>query len=188
MSLRGPAAADPALASTRTGYGQGGSRVTDSNGIGKSGGRHRHPTRCAAGQLMAGQGSAALLAAQLAATGGMTKAALELSGGSRETLLANGGRHVAVINLPDFVDTPFGAAVTANPQSAALAPVPSALSENFNLWLREGLTDQPIRIVDPWAFIKLRKARPATCGLVHVTAPTRRPATQRRRPSSSSAC
>jgi len=118
----------------------------------------------------------------------MTKAALELSGGSRETLLANGGRHVAVINLPDFVDTPFGAAVTANPQSAALAPVPSALSENFNLWLREGLTDQPIRIVDPWAFIKLRKARPATCGLVHVTAPTRRAATQRRRPSSSSAC
>ena len=36
--MKCPAAANPALASTCTAYGQGGSRVTDPNGIGKSGG------------------------------------------------------------------------------------------------------------------------------------------------------
>ncbi len=217
VSVRCPAAANPALASTCTGYGQGGARVTDPNGIGKSAGaltvpvktqieRHLQSftrfrdsdlifvwagnndvfaqfaafgaaatdilTRRAAGQLTADQASAALLAAQLAATGEMKKAALELSGYIRETIVANGGRYVAVVNLPDFVDTPFGAAVAANPQSAALAPVLSALSENFNLWLREGLTDQPVRIVDAWAFIKQLKASPSTYGLVNVTTPT----------------
>lgn len=38
QSVRCPAAANPALASTCTAYGQGGSRVTDPNGIGKAGG------------------------------------------------------------------------------------------------------------------------------------------------------
>ena len=37
-SVRCPAAANPALAGTCTAYGQGGSRVTDPNGIGKAGG------------------------------------------------------------------------------------------------------------------------------------------------------
>lgn len=216
-SARCPAAANPALAATCTGYGQGGSRVTDPNGIGRSAGaltvpvktqieRHLQSftrfrdsdlvfvwagnndvfvqfgafaaaatdilTRRALGQLTADQASAALLDAQLAATGEMKKAALELSGYVRGNILANGGRYVAVINLPDFVDTPFGAAIAADPQSAALAPVLSALSDNFNLWLREGLTDQPVRIVDAWAFIKLLKTSPATYGLVNVTTPT----------------
>ena len=37
-SVKCPAAANPSLAGTCTAYGQGGSRVTDPNGIGKSGG------------------------------------------------------------------------------------------------------------------------------------------------------
>lgn len=217
QSVRCPAAANPALASTCTGYGQGGSRVTDPVGLGNSSGaltvplraqidRHLQTftrfrdsdlvvvwggnndvftqfaafgaaatdilTRRAQGQLTADQANAALLNAQLAATGEMKKAALELSAYVKDRILANGGRYVAVINLPDFVDTPFGAAVAANPQTAALAPVLSALSENFNLWLREGLTNQPVRIVDAWAFIKQLKATPSAYGLANVTTPT----------------
>jgi outer membrane lipase/esterase len=40
-----PAAASPALAGTCTGYGQGGSRVTDPNGIGKAGGALTVPVK-----------------------------------------------------------------------------------------------------------------------------------------------
>lgn len=40
-----PAAANPALANTCTGYGQGGARVTDPNGIGKSGGALTVPVK-----------------------------------------------------------------------------------------------------------------------------------------------
>ncbi len=217
QSVRCPAAANPALATTCTGYGQGGSRVTDPNGIGRTDGALTVPvktqierhlqgftrfrdsdlvfvwggnndvftqfaafgdaatdilTRRAQGQLTADQANAALLNAQLVATGEMKKAALELAGYIKGNILANGGRYVAVINLPDFVDVPFGAAVAANPQTAALAPVLSALSENFNLWLREGLTNQPVRIVDAWAFIKQLKANPAAYGLTNVSVPT----------------
>ena len=44
-SVRCPAAASPALAGTCTAYGQGGSRVTDPNGIGKSGGALTVPVK-----------------------------------------------------------------------------------------------------------------------------------------------
>ena len=44
-SVRCPAAANPALAGTCTAYGQGGSRVTDPNGIGRSGGALTVPVK-----------------------------------------------------------------------------------------------------------------------------------------------
>jgi outer membrane lipase/esterase len=45
QSVKCPAAAVPALANSCTGYGQGGSRVTDANGIGKSGGALTVPVK-----------------------------------------------------------------------------------------------------------------------------------------------
>lgn len=44
-SVKCPAAANPALAGTCTGYSQGGARVTDPNGIGKSGGALTVPVK-----------------------------------------------------------------------------------------------------------------------------------------------
>jgi outer membrane lipase/esterase len=45
QSVKCPAAANPALAGTCTGYGQGGARVTDPNGIGKAGGALTVPVK-----------------------------------------------------------------------------------------------------------------------------------------------
>jgi phospholipase/lecithinase/hemolysin len=211
-SVKCPAAAvSTSLANTCTGYAQGGSRVTDPNGIGKSGGALTVPvvtqvanhlarfggfkdsdlvlvyvgsndvftqfgaftakatqiqTDAATGKITADQAQLALFNAQTAAQGEMKKAAQELATIVRDQILAKGGKYVAVLTLSDIVDTPFGRSVPASVQ-----PVLTDLSLIFNLWLRDGLTNQPVQIVDTFAMFKDSYQNPAKYGLTNNTIP-----------------
>jgi phospholipase/lecithinase/hemolysin len=129
-------------------------------------------TKAALGQITQDQAKGLLLEAQLAALGKMKTAALEMSDYVKNDILAKGGRYVAVVNVPDFADIPFGAALAADPRSAGLVPVLTALSENFNFWLREGLTNQPVLAIDGWTLFKQIKANPGNYGLLNITTPT----------------
>ena len=208
-----PAAAVPALAGTCTGYGQGGSRVTDPNGIGHAGGAAaltvpmvtqiaNHLSRftsfkatdlifvyggnndvftqfgvfvaaatqiqtdAALGKITADQASALLFQAQSAAQAQMKTAAIELTGYIRNQILAKGGKYVAVMTLSDIADTPFGSTLPASAK-----PVLTALSETFNLWLKEGLTGQPVQIIDTFAIFKDGYRNPAKFGITNNTTP-----------------
>jgi phospholipase/lecithinase/hemolysin len=207
-----PAAANPAFATTCTAYGQGGSRVTDPNGIGHSTGAltvpvvtqiAKHLARfgafkqsdlilvyagsndvftqfgvfaataaqvqadAAAGKLTADQANLALFNAQQSAQGAMKVAALELVGDITTQILAKGGSYVAVMTLSDIADTPFG----NSPQVVPARSVLTALSQTFNLWLREGLTGQPVQIIDTFALFKDSYQNPGKYGIVNNTIP-----------------
>ena len=209
-SVKCPAAA-AGLGSTCTGYGQGGSRVTDPEGIGKSIGAltvpvvtqiDNHLARftsfsagdlifvyagsndvftqfgtfsataaqvqadAAAGKLTADQANAALFTAQTAAQAQMKLAAQTLAGYVRDKILAKGGKYVAVMTLSDIVDTPFGSTLPASAK-----PVLTDLSLIFNLWLRDGLTGQPVQIIDTFALSKEVYANPAKFSIVNNTVP-----------------
>ena len=212
QSVKCPAAAlSAALANSCTAYGQGGSRVTNANGIGKSGGALTVPlktqianhlarfgnfkgtelvlvlggsndvfiqfegfvaaatriqTDAATGKITADQANGLLLNAQLAAQEALKQAATELSLYIKAEMLAKGAKYVVVGNLPDSAGTPFGGTLPANVQ-----PVLTSLSEIFNLWLREGLSDQPVQIMDLFAFFKDARANPSKYGMVNVSVP-----------------
>jgi outer membrane lipase/esterase len=210
-SVKCPAAANPAFAATCTGYGQGGSRVTDPNGIGHSTGALTVPVvtqianhlarfgsfkssdlifvyagsndvftqfgtfaataaqiqaDAAAGKLTADQANLALFAAQQSAEAAMKVAALELVTDITTQILAKGGGYVAVMTLSDIADTPFG-----NSLPATARPVLTALSQVFNLWLRDGLTNQPVQIIDTFAIFKDGYLNPGKLGIVNNTIP-----------------
>ncbi|MGE5115393.1 MAG: SGNH/GDSL hydrolase family protein [Betaproteobacteria bacterium] len=96
-----------------------------------------------AGKITADQANALLFQAQSEAQGAMKQAAQELAGYIRDRILAKGARYVAVTNAVDLSLSPEGAELP--PQ---LKPVLTGLSDIFNLWLRDGLTGQPVQIVD----------------------------------------
>ena len=212
QSLKCPAAAvNAALAGTCTGYGQGGSRVTDPNGIGHAGGALTVPvvtqianhlarfgsfkdsdliviwigsndaftqfgaftaaatkiqTDAATGKITADQAQLALFNAQTAAQAGMKAAAQDLARYVREQVLAKGGKYVAVMLLADIADTPFGSTLPASVKA-----VLTDLSLIFNLWLTDGLTNQPVQIIDSFAILKDSYANPAKYGFVNNTVP-----------------
>ena len=210
-SVKCPAAADPAFASTCTGYGQGGARVTDPNGVGHADGALTVPVvtqianhlarfggfkasdlifvyagnndvftqldtfgataaqiqaQAAAGAISADEATRQLFAAQNTALAAMKQAAQELAIDIRTQILANGGKYVAVMTLSDIADTPFG-----NSLPAELRPVLTALSQNFNVWLRDGLAGQPVQIIDTFALFKEQYQNPAKYGFVNNTTP-----------------
>jgi len=210
-SAKCPAAATPALAGTCTAYGQGGSRVTDPNGIGKSGGALTVPvktqianhlarfstfktsdlilvwggnndafaqfgafsaaatqiqTDAAAGKLTADQANLALFQAQTAGETAMKAAALELAGYVKTEILAKGGKYVVVLNLPDSTLTPFGSTLPATAK-----PVLTAFVDTFNLWLKDGLTGAPVKLMDQNVAGKEVYANPAKYGFVNNTVP-----------------
>ena len=211
-SVKCPAAAVPALATTCTAYGQGGSRVTDPNGIGHSGGALTVPVvtqianhlarfgnfkssdlilvyagnndvfaqfgtfaaaaatiqaNAAAGTITPDQANLQLFTAQQAAYAAMKVAAQELVADIKTQILAKGGSYVAVMTLSDIGDTPFG----NSPQVLPAKSVLGDLSQIFNLWLRDGLTGQPVRIIDTFALFKAAYANPAANGFVNNTTP-----------------
>lgn len=96
-----------------------------------------------AGKITADQANALLFQAQSEAQGAMKQAAQELVGYIRDRILAKGARYVAVTNAVDLSLSPEGTDLP--PQ---LKPVLTGLSDIFNLWLRDGLTGQPVQIVD----------------------------------------
>ncbi len=210
-SVKCPAAAVPALAASCTGYGQGGSRVTDPNGIGHATGALTVPVvtqianhiarfgtfkasdlvvvyagsndvftqfgtfttaaatiqaQAAAGQITADQANLQLFAAQQAAEGAMKLAAQQLAADVVTQILAKGGSYVAVMTLSDIADTPFG-----NSLPATVRPVLTDLSQVFNLWLRDGLTNQPVQIIDTFALFKTAYQNPSQYGFVNNTVP-----------------
>lgn len=213
------AAVNPAFAVTCKAYGQGGSRVTDPQGIGKAangqgaltvpvktqianhlarvgnftandlilvfGGNNdvflqfaafsdaatQIGTDHALGLISADERDRRLFNAQTAAQAEIKKAALELAGYVRTEILAKGGKYVAVWNLPDSALTPFGASLKANPQTAAAVPVLTGLVDVFNLWLREGLTSQPVQIVDANAAFRDVYLNPAKYGVANNQVP-----------------
>jgi phospholipase/lecithinase/hemolysin len=202
----------PTLAGTCTAYGQGGSRVTDPNGIGKSGGALTVPvktqianhlarfttfkasdliivwagnndaftqfgvfstaatqiqTDAATGKLTADQANLALFQAQSAAQAAMKQAAQELAGYIKTEILGKGGKYVVVMNLPDSTLTPFGGTLPASAK-----PVLSALVDTFNLWLKDGLTGVPVKLMDQNLTGKDVYANPSKYGLTNNTVPT----------------
>lgn len=201
-----------ALAGTCTAYGQGGSRVTDPNGIGKATGALTVPmktqianhlarfssfkasdlifvwggnndaftqfgiflaaataiqTNAAAGRISADEANRQLFAAQTAGQEAMKLAATELAGYVKNEILAKGGRYVVVMNLPDSTLTPFGGTLPVTAK-----PVLSAFVDTFNLWLKEGLTGAPVKLMDQNTAGKDVYANPAKYGLVNNTVPT----------------
>jgi phospholipase/lecithinase/hemolysin len=211
QSVKCPAAANPALASSCTSYAQGGARVTSPDGIGRATGALTVPMRtqianhlarftnftagdlivlwggnndafvqfgaftaqataiqtdAAAGRITADEANRRLFSAQTAAQQAMKDAALELAGYVKSEILAKGGRYVAVFNLPDSAQTPFGSTLPAT-----VRPVLTTLVETFNLWLRDGLAGQPVQIVDQFAAGRDVYANPARYGFANNTIP-----------------
>lgn len=210
-SVRCPAAANPALAGTCTAYGQGGSRVTDPNGIGKAGGALTVPVQAQvanhlqrftsfkpsdlvlvlagnndgfvqfgtfaaaaaqvqadaqAGRIGADEANQRLFRAQTAAQTEMKKAAQELAGTIRNEILAKGARYVAVLMPVNAALTPFGDSLPAN-----VRPVLTTLTDTFNLWLRDGLTGQPVRLISLDPLLVDARTQPGSLGLVNATVP-----------------
>ena len=120
----------------------------------------------AAGTITADQANLQLFAAQQAAEAAMKVAAQELVADIKTQILANGGTYVAVMTLSDIADTPFG-----NSLPAEVRPVLTDLSQVFNLWLRDGLTGQPVQIIDTFALFKDGYQNPGKFGIVNNTTP-----------------
>jgi outer membrane lipase/esterase len=212
QSVKCPVAAQaPALAGTCTGYGMGGSRVTDPIGIGNASGALTVPmktqianhlarftsfkasdlifvfggnndafvqfgaftaaatqiqTDAATGKITADQANLLLFQAQTASQAGMKQAAQELAGYVRDQILAKGGKYVVVMTLPDSTLTPFGTTLPAT-----VKPVLSAMADTFNLWLRDGLAGQPVKIMDQNTIGKDVYANPSKYGITNNTVP-----------------
>lgn len=220
---------NPDLASTCTGYAQGGARVTDPNGV-----RHLDPATGAlraltvplktqianhlarvgnfkdtdliliqaggndliwemetdprvnvnsyliklaqiqqqaqAGQITLDQARGLAFQAQLASQAAMKAAALELAGYIRDEILAKGGKYVVVMGLPDVANTPLGAETLAQSEVAYAAL--STFSKTFNLWLRDGLAGQPVKLIDLEAFFNAVIADPAAFNIVNASSRT----------------
>ena len=123
-------------------------------------------TQAGSGAITVDQANALLFQAQTEAQAAIKQAAQDLSGYVRSDILAHGGKYVAVINLPDIGDTPLGQSV---PESAR--SVLSDLSRLFNLWLADGLTGQPVKVIDVYAIYKQVLADPAALGFINTTTP-----------------
>ena len=104
----------------------------------------------AAGLITPDQANLALFNAQQVAQAEMKTAALELATLIKTEILAKGGTYVAVMMLSDIADTPLG----NSPEVAPARSVLTALSQTFNLWLRDGLTGQPVQFIDTYALFK----------------------------------
>jgi len=122
--------------------------------------------QAAAGTITADQANLQLFAAQQAAEAAMKVAAQDLVGDIKTQILAKGGTYVAVMTLSDIADTPFG-----NSLPPTARPVLTALSQTFNLWLRDGLAGQPVQIIDTFTMFKNLIANAAQLGFVNTTTP-----------------
>ncbi len=119
----------------------------------------------AAGLITPDQANLALFNAQQVAQAEMKTAALELATLIKTEILAKGGSYVAVMLLSDIADTPLG----NSPEVAPARSVLTALSQTFNLWLRDGLTGQPVQFIDTYALFKDAYANPALYGIANNT-------------------
>ena len=182
-----PAAANAALAQSCTAYGQGGSRVTDVNGINHNAGALTDPlvTQVAAhlarftsfsGKdivfVFAG-GNDALFQFDLIARGSQTPptavtnmqtAASELVTLIKDQIVAKGATRVAVLNVPDLATTPAFSALPAENKA-----VLTQLTTAFNGTLSAGLAGTGVQIIDTQAFFAAVLSQPSAYGFANVT-------------------
>ena len=124
-----------------------------------------------AGQITEDQFKAAVFSAQTDAQQEMKNAAQELAELVRSQILAKGAKYVAVTTLIDMSKTPEALALPE-----AIRPMLNVLPQTFELWLRDGLTGQPVKFVDVRSVFDDMTTNPATYGLVNVTSPACDPA------------
>jgi phospholipase/lecithinase/hemolysin len=186
-----PAAAS-GLASTCSGYAQGGARVTDPNGIGRTGGAltipivdqiASHNTRTVPGfktgfdsddiVFVFGGNNDVFVQLELvgasaitpeAAVGAVRTAATELATLVKEEILGKGAKKVAVMTLPDAATAPSFLAASA--QTRGLV---SLLSSEFNAALLAELDGSRAKIIDVRSLNAAVQAAPASFGLTNVT-------------------
>ena len=186
QSVLCPAAAVPALAGSCTGYGQGGSRVTDPIGINNAAGAltvpvvrqvANHLTRFSSfngGDIVFVWAGANDVLTQFGAVGAGLPAAtavanMQLAGTQLATLIRSqiidrGATRVMVLNVPDLAVTPAFSAFPA-PNRALL----TQLSAEFNTSLTTGLSGSIAQMFDARAFLSAAVASPATYGFTNVT-------------------
>ena len=119
---------------------------------------------------------ALVFSAQTEAQQQMKTAAQELAALIRNEILAKGGKYVAVTTLIDMSKTPEGMALplpVPEPLLTALReavrPQLNILPQTFELWLRDGLTGQPVKFIDVRSVFDDVMTNPATYGLVNTT-------------------
>jgi phospholipase/lecithinase/hemolysin len=182
------------LAATCTGYAQGGSRVTDPNGIGRSGGAltipivqqiASHNTRTVNGfttgfgggdiVFVFGGNNDVFVQAGLVGAGAITptqagaavaQAATELAALVKDEILAKGAKRVAVMTLPDSAATPYGASLSADGRALL-----TGLSAGFNTALLAALDGSAAKIIDARALSAAVQASPSTYGITNTTTP-----------------
>lgn len=185
-SVKCPAAANPALAGSCTGYGQGGAMVTDPNGIGKTGGALTVPvvtqvanhltrfTSFGTGDMVlvwAGNndvfvqfGAVAQGLPPATAIANVQAAGTQLATLVKDQVVAKGATRVAVLNLPDHASLPGFLALPA--ASKALL---TQLSVEFNTAVSTGLAGTSVAMIDTRALFADVLAGPSKYGFVNVT-------------------
>jgi outer membrane lipase/esterase len=195
-----PASARGLSVNTCTGYAQGGARVTDPNGIGKTSGFltipiveqiASHNTRTLTGfdtgfgkgdivfvfggnnDALAQFGAASQGLPPADAIGNVVTAAGELATLIKDEIIAKGAKRVAVATLPDLALTPFGAGLgpVGNAQADGARALLTELSAQFNTALLAGLNGSGARIIDARSVLASIQASPATYGLTNVSTP-----------------
>jgi phospholipase/lecithinase/hemolysin len=175
-----------------TGYAQGGSRVTDPNGIGKSAGAltipivdqiSSHNTRVVQGFktgfgdgdmvfvlggnndvfVQFGLVGASAIAPEVAVAAVQT-AATELATLVKNEIIAKGAKRVAVMSLPDFSVTPEFSGLPADNKAFL-----NQLTDAFNGALLTGLNGSSARIINLRALGAAVVANPSAFGITNVT-------------------
>ena len=181
------------LAASCTGYAQGGSRVTDPNGIGRTTGAltipivdqiASHNTRAVpgfktgfdSGDIVFVFGGNNDVFIQFGAVGqglpvdqaqaNIVTAGTELATLVKSEIIAKGAKRVAVMTLPDSATTPFGSTLTADGRALL-----SGLSVAFNAALLAGLDGSGAKIIDARALNAAVQAAPSSFGLTNITVP-----------------
>ena len=114
------------------------------------------------------------LGVQTAATNAVTamgKAGATLAGEINALVLANGAKHVVVLNLPDLSTTPFANFINAQPGAAGTSTLIKTMVATFNSQLKAGLTSPDVLLVDINTVSADQIAHPAQYGLSNVTDP-----------------
>lgn len=176
----------PALAGSCTGYGQGGSRVTDPNGINKAAGAltvpivtqvANHLTRfsnfqstdivfmlAGANDLLIQFGAAGQGLPPATAIANMQTAGTQLAAIVKDQIVAKGATRVAVMTLPNIAPFPaFNQLPAAN--TALLAQLATA----FNTAVAAGLVGVDVRYIDNQIFFSDIVANPAKYGFTNIT-------------------
>jgi outer membrane lipase/esterase len=100
------------------------------------------------------------------AVAAIASAASELTDYIKDEILAKGAKRVLVLNLPDIVKTPFGAA-----QDAATQSFMTTMLTTFNGQLEQGLSGSSATLVDTYSFSREQSEHPEWFGLANNTRP-----------------